>query len=78
MSIYKLRRTNRYNPFTGRDSKPPPSSGEYCLRDSEGPIYCLGETCNLNRRTNEHIRKGKLFDVGTMNTKLPMGVHHSL
>lgn len=47
MSIYKLRRTNRYNPFIGCDFKPPPSPGEYRLRDSEGTLYCFEIVINV-------------------------------
>lgn len=73
MSIYKPGRPYKYNPFTGSGSKPPASPGEYRLRDSEGALYYIGETCNLNRRSNEHIRSGKLSDGGSVEYKIADG-----
>lgn len=73
MSIYKPGRPNKYNPSTGCGSKPPSSPGEYRLRDSSGTLCYIGETCNLNRRTNEHIRSGKLSEGGTVEYKIADG-----
>ena len=60
MSIYKPGRPTKYDPSTGIGTKPPASAGEYRIRDSQGDIVYIGETNNLQRRTNEHIRSGKL------------------
>lgn len=60
MSIYKPGRPSKYNPSTGVGQKPPAKAGEYRIRDEAGRIKYIGETCNLARRTKEHIRSGKL------------------
>lgn len=73
MSIYKPGRPNKYNPSTGFGSKPPSSPGEYRLRDGSGTLCYIGETCNLNRRTTEHIRSGELFEGGTVEYKIADG-----
>ena len=74
MSIYKPGRPNKYDPSTGRGAKPPSCPGEYRLRDSTGILCYIGETCNLNRRTKEHIRSGNSLMAEPWSTKLPMGV----
>ncbi len=73
MSIYKPGRPNKYDPSTGRGAKPPSCPGEYRLRDSTGILCYIGETCNLNRRTKEHIRNGKLPHGGTVEYKIADG-----
>lgn len=73
MSIYKPGRPNKYNPSTGSGYKPPSSPGEYRLRDGTGTLCYIGETCDLHRRTNEHIRSGKLCDGGTIEYKVADG-----
>lgn len=73
MSIYKPGRPNKYNPSTGRGTKPPSCPGEYRLRDNTGILCYIGETCNLNRRTKEHIRNGKLSHGGTVEYKIADG-----
>lgn len=60
MGIYKSGRPKKYNPTTGEGTKPPSKPGEYRIRDEDGNIVYVGETSNLNRRMNEHIRSGKL------------------
>lgn len=60
MSIYKPGRPAKYNPTSGCGTKPPAKPGEYRIRDHSGQITYVGETCNLRRRTNEHLRSGKL------------------
>lgn len=60
MSIYKPGRPTKYDPSTGHGTKPPASAGEYRIRNSQGSLVYIGETNNLNRRMNEHIRTGKL------------------
>lgn len=60
MSTYKSGRPNKYNPTTGTGKKPPAKPGEYRIRNASGSIAYIGETNNLARRTNEHIRSGKL------------------
>lgn len=60
MSIYKPGRPAKYNPTTNSGNKPPHAAGEYRIRDMAGNITYIGETNNLSRRTQEHIRSGKL------------------
>lgn len=62
MSIYKSGRPNKYIPTSGSGRKPPSRPGEYRIRDNSNRITYVGETNNLNRRLNEHIRKGKLSE----------------
>lgn len=60
MSTYKPGRPTKYNPTTGAGTKPPSAPGEYRIRDKDGHITYIGETCDLSRRTREHQRNGKL------------------
>ncbi len=60
MSIHKSGRPKKYNPTTGKGEMPPSKPGEYRIRDDNGNIVYVGETVNLRRRMNEHIRSGKL------------------
>lgn len=59
-SPYKPGRPTKYNPTTGTGTKPPAKPGEYRIRQADGTISYIGETCNLARRTAEHRRSGKL------------------
>lgn len=74
MSSYKPERLNKYTPLTGCGFKPPFSHGKYHLRDSSGTPCYIGETCNLSRRNNEHIRSGKLSGGGIMKCKTVAGL----
>ena len=69
MGIYKPGRPSKYNPSTG-GSKPPSSPGEYRIRDNSGQMCYIGETCDLNRRANEHRRTGKLTEGSTFEYKV--------
>jgi excinuclease UvrABC nuclease subunit len=60
MSIYKQGRPNKYDPNAQTGKKPPIEPGEYRIRDTEGAIVYIGETCNLLRRMLQHILSGKL------------------
>lgn len=60
MGTYKSGRPTKYNPSSGSGTKPPSKAGEYRIRNEAGDIVYIGETNNLNRRMNEHIRSGKL------------------
>lgn len=60
MPIYRPGRPKKYNPTTGAGNKPLHKPGEYRIRNSSGQITYIGETNNLGRRMNEHIRTGKL------------------
>lgn len=60
MSIYKPGRPKKYDPSSGKGQKPPATPGEYRIRDDEGNIVYIGETNDLKRRMQEHIRSGKL------------------
>lgn len=73
MGIYKPGRPNKYNPSTAGSSRPPSSPGEYRIRDNSGQMCYIGETCNLNRRANEHKRTGKLSEGSTFEYKVADG-----
>ncbi|MBQ8497855.1 MAG: GIY-YIG nuclease family protein [Clostridia bacterium] len=60
MSVYKKGRPHKYNPTTKEGIEPPSKQGEYRIRNADGKIMYIGETNNLKRRMNEHIRSGKL------------------
>jgi predicted GIY-YIG superfamily endonuclease len=60
MALYNSGRPNKYNPTTGMGNKPPHKAGEYRIRNEQGIITYIGETNDLGRRTNEHIKSGKL------------------
>jgi len=70
MGIYKPGRPTKYNPSTGGGCKPPSSPGEYRIRDNSGQLCYIGETCDLNRRANEHVRTGKLASGSTFEYKV--------
>lgn len=73
MSIYKPGRPSKFDPWTGRGTKPPARPGEYRIRDTSGTISYIGETCDLGRRTREHIRSGKIESGGTIEFKIADG-----
>lgn len=60
MSIYKPGRPFKCYPRAKTFVKPPAAPGEYRIRDPKGNIVYVGETNNLSRRMNEHLRNGKL------------------
>lgn len=60
MSVYKPGRPSKYNPASDTGKEPPHSPGEYRIRSTDSTIVYIGETNDLNRRMNEHIRSGKL------------------
>lgn len=60
MGIYKRGRPLKYNPSTKEGKEPPHKAGEYRVRDSStNQITYVGETNDLKRRMNEHVRTGK-------------------
>lgn len=60
MGIYKPGRPRTYIPATGKGTIPPQKPGIYRIRSTSGEILYIGETCNLHRRMQEHIRAGKI------------------
>lgn len=60
MGIYKTGRPFKYDPTCDKVQKPPCKPGEYRIRDDSSEIIYIGETNDLERRMNEHIRSGKL------------------
>lgn len=58
--IYKPGRPFKYIPSSQYGSKPPEKPGIYRIRNGEGQILYIGETCSLCRRIREHIRSGKI------------------
>lgn len=77
MSIYGPGRPYKYNPANGKGSRPPKKPGEYRIRDVDGNITYVGETCNLQRRLYQHQNGGKLSDPrnegGTFEWKMADG-----
>lgn len=73
MGIYKPGRPAKYAPDTGKGSKPPAKPGEYRLRNPQGAITYIGETCDLARRTYQHIHSGKLRPGDTVEYKVVDG-----
>ena len=59
MSIYSAGRPKKVKVDDGL-SKIPDKAGEYRHRNAEGKITYIGETCNLRRRTKEHLKNGKI------------------
>lgn len=70
MSIYGPGRPCKYNPSTGSGQKPPAKPGEYRIRNSDGELKYIGESCDLNRRMNQHIQSGKLSAGDTIEFKV--------
>ena len=62
MATYKPGRPNKYYPTTDKGCRPPAVPGEYRIRDREGSITYVGETCNLKRRLYQHTHGGKMSD----------------
>ena len=60
MGIYKPGAPKKYNPTTRKGQMPPHEPGEYRIVDENGNVVYIGETNDLKRRMNEHIKSGKL------------------
>lgn len=60
MGIYKPGRPRSYVPALGKGTVPPNKPGIYRIRSITGEILYIGETCDLRRRIQEHIRAGKI------------------
>ena len=60
MGIYSPGRPSKCFPLSNSGSTPPAKPGEYRIRDANGAIVYVGETCNLKRRVAEHVRSGKI------------------
>ena len=61
MSLYPPGRPKRYDPIAGKGTLPPHAPGEYRIRDGKtNAILYIGETCDLRRRMQEHLRIGKI------------------
>lgn len=60
MGVYKKGRPCKYIPATKKGRIPPKTAGEYRICTARGKIVYIGETCNLYRRMQEHIRSGKI------------------
>ena len=73
MGIYKPGRPTKYKPGNNAGSKPPTKPGEYRIRDASGEISYVGETNNLSRRTNEHVKTGMLSPGNTIEYKIADG-----
>lgn len=66
MGIYKQGRPKKFDPYSGGGSLPPAKAGEYRIRakdEHDGAVVYIGETDNIRRRINEHMRRGKLKDA---------------
>lgn len=66
MGIYHAGRPKKYDPFVQAGQRPPHLPGEYRIRDGSGELIYIGETNDLFRRMQEHIRRGKLQNGGTI------------
>lgn len=66
MAIYGRGRPAKYRPADGKGTQPPAVPGEYRIRNSAGDLTYIGETNNLKRRMQEHIRSGKLTADGSI------------
>lgn len=73
MGIYSPGRPFKFTPATGQGCKPPHRPGEYRIRDSAGTILYIGETNDLHRRMQEHIRSGKLTGSHSIEFQLADG-----
>ncbi|MBR3631188.1 MAG: GIY-YIG nuclease family protein [Oscillospiraceae bacterium] len=56
MGIFGRGRPSKYRPFTHSGKEPPNAPGVYRIRSSEGKVVYVGETVNLRKRMQEHIR----------------------
>ena len=65
MGIYKPGRPAKYVPSTRTGRRPPEKPGMYRICNAQGAILYIGETCNLARRTREHVRSGKISTTQT-------------
>lgn len=59
MGIYSSGRMKKYRQGDGKEKLPPNKPGEYRIRNGNGAVVYVGETCDINRRMNEHRRSGK-------------------
>ena len=57
MGIFSAGRPLKYRPFENEGKKPPQSPGVYRIRSEQGNVMYVGETVNLCKRMNEHIKK---------------------
>lgn len=60
MGIYHAGRPKKYDPYSGMGHIPPHLPGEYRFRNESSMVMYIGETNDLRRRMQEHIRSGKL------------------
>ena len=72
MSIYSSGRPKKVYVSNGV-SELPHAAGEYRHRDSAGNITYIGETNDINRRTQQHLRSGKLQSDYSVEYKLADG-----
>lgn len=70
MSVYTPGRPIKYHPHSGIGTRPPELPGEYRICNSQGNILYIGETNNLLRRMQQHIRSGKLSAGNTFEYKV--------
>ena len=57
MSVFGRGRPFKYQPFEQTGSKPPHAPGVYRIRNEAGSVAYVGETVDLHKRMNDHIRK---------------------
>ncbi len=60
MGIFDKGRPQKFIPAENRGNKPPNKPGIYRIRDKSDKIIYIGETQDLRKRMNEHIRNGKI------------------
>lgn len=72
MSIYKAGRPKKIAVSDGLE-RLPHSAGEYRHRDAAGNITYIGETNDIRRRSQQHLRSGKLQEDYSIEYKVADG-----
>lgn len=72
MSMYSSGRPKKVYVSNGLENLPH-APGEYRHRDSEGNITYIGETNDIRRRTQQHLRSGKLREDYSVEYKVADG-----
>ena len=72
MGIYSSGRPRKVSVSDGLNQLPH-APGEYRHRDAEGNITYIGETNDIRRRSQQHLRSGKLQDDYSVEYKIADG-----
>lgn len=63
---YTRGRPFRFDPLSGDGTMPLGKPGMYIVRNQDNERQYIGETCDLMRRINEHLRIGDIQDCDTV------------